>query len=120
MLVSALGQTSEPTTPEALVTLARSDADPGVRAEAVHWYAVRAPEAALPQLMSIIGGDRDDAVKRRAVSSLGVLPADAGVPALIQLARTGPSPVIRKEAVSTLGRSTDARARAFLEELVAR
>jgi len=119
-LVSALGQTREPATPEALVTLARSDADPGVRAEAVHWYAVRAPEAALPQMMRIIGEDRDDAVKRRAVSSLGVLPADAGVPALIQLARTGPSPVIRKEAVSTLGRSTDARARAFLEELVAR
>jgi HEAT repeat protein len=70
--------------------------------------------------MTIIGQDRDDGVRRRAVSSLGALPADAGVPALIQLARTGSSPVIRKEAVSTLGRSKDARARAFLEELVSR
>ena len=118
--VGALGQTREPATPDALLALARDDADPGVRTEAVHWYALRAPTAALSQLMTIIGQDRDDAVKRRAVSSLGSLPADTGVPALIQLARTGPSPVIRKEAVSTLGRSTDARARAFLEELVAR
>jgi hypothetical protein len=54
------------------------------------------------------------------VSSLGFIAADSGIPALIQLARTGPSPVIRKEAVSTLARTTDARARAFLEELVAR
>jgi hypothetical protein len=54
------------------------------------------------------------------VSSLGLIAADSGVPALIQLARTGPTPVIRKEAVSTLARTTDARARAFLEELVAR
>jgi hypothetical protein len=118
--VSALGQTREPATPEALIAIARTDTDPGVRAEAVHWYAVRTPGTALADVMGLITTDSDDQVRRRAVSSLGLLAADTGVPALIQLARTGSSPVIRKEAVSTLGRSADARARAFLEEIVAR
>jgi hypothetical protein len=119
-LVRALGQTREAATPDALITIARTDTDPGVRAEAVHWYAVRTPDTAIAGVMSLMAQDTDDQVKRRAVSSLGLLPADAAVPALIQLARSGPSPVIRKEAVSTLGQSTDARARAFLEELVTR
>jgi len=118
--VGALGQTREPATPDALIAIARTDTDAGVRAEAVHWYVLRTPGTALADVMSLITKDSDDQVRRRAVSSLGLLPADAGVPALIQLARTGPSPVIRKEAVSTLGRSTDARARAFLEDLLAR
>ncbi len=118
--VTALGQTREPGTSDALLALARTDADAGVRAEAVHWYAARGREAALANVLGIIAKDTDDGVKRRAVTSLGVLPADSAVPALIQLARTGPSPVVRKEAVSTLGRSSDARARTFLEELVTR
>jgi hypothetical protein len=120
MLVTALGQSRQPKTADALYTLARTDPDAAVRAEAVHWYARQASAGVLGNVMGIIMGDTEDVVRRRAVSSLGLIAADNGVPALIQLARTGPSPVIRKEAVSTLARTTDARARAFLEELVAR
>ena len=120
LLVTALGQSRQPKTADALLTLARTDRDAAIRAEAVHWYARQASSGVLPNVMGIITGDNDDVVRRRAVSSLGFIAADSGIPALIQLARTGPSPVIRKEAVSTLARTTDARARAFLEELVAR
>ncbi len=120
MLVTAVGQSRQPKTAAVLLALARTDPDAAIRAEAVHWYARQASPGVLADVMGVITGDRDDAVKRRAVSSLGVIAADSGVPALIQLARTGPSPVIRKEAVSTLARTNDARARAFLEELVAR
>jgi hypothetical protein len=120
LLVTALGQSRQPKTADALLTLARADRDAAIRAEAVHWYARQASSGVLPNVLGIITGDNDDVVRRRAVSSLGFIAADSGIPALIQLARTGPSPVIRKEAVSTLARTTDARARAFLEELVAR
>ena len=120
MLVTALGQSRQPKTADALLTLARTDPDPAIRAEAVHWYARQASPGVLGNVMGIITGDTEDVVRRRAVSSLGLIAADSGVPALIQLARTGPTPVIRKEAVSTLARTTDARARAFLEELVER
>jgi hypothetical protein len=120
MLVTALGQSRQPKTADALLTLARTDPDAAIRAEAVHWYARQPSPGVLGNVMGIITGDTEDVVRRRAVSSLGLIAADSGVPALIQLARTGPTPVIRKEAVSTLARTTDARARAFLEELVAR
>jgi hypothetical protein len=104
-----------------LLSLARSDADAGVRSEAVHWYAARTTAGEAPgDLLGIATQDRDDAVRRRAISSLGQLAADEGVPALIQLAEAGDTPLIRKEAVRTLGRSTDTRARAFLETLITR
>jgi hypothetical protein len=120
MLVTALGQSRQPKTADTLLTLARTDPDAAIRAEAVHWYARQPSPGVLGNVMGIITGDTEDVVRRRAVSSLSVLAPDSGVPALIQLARTGPTPVIRTEAVSTLARTTDARARAFLEELVAR
>ena len=106
LLVTALGQSRQPKTADALYTLARTDPDAAVRAEAVHWYARQASAGVLGNVMGIIMGDTEDVVRRRAVSSLGLIAADNGVPALIQLARTGPSPVIRKEAVSTLARTT--------------
>ncbi len=120
MLVTALGQSRQPKTADTLLLLARTDPDAAIRAEAVHWYARQASPGVVADVMGIITGDKDDGVRRRAVSSLGVIAADSGVPVLIQLARTGPSPVIRKEAVSTLARTNDARARAFLEEVLSR
>jgi hypothetical protein len=119
--VSALGRTRQPQTAAVLLALARTDADAGVRSEAVHWYAARTVAGGAPvDLLDIIEQDRDDAVRRRAISSLGQLAANDGVPALIQLAETGDTPLIRKEAVRTLGRLTDTRARVFLERVIAR
>ena len=119
-LASALGQTREPGTAEALLTLARSDADPRVRAAAIYAYTPRAGAAGLSAVSTVISQDTDESVKTRAVTSLGRLPEDGGVPTLIQLARTSTVLAVKKEAVRVLGDSKDPRATAFLQELIAR
>ena len=118
MLVTGLGQSRQAATAEVLLRVARSDSAPTVRAEAVRWFAVQGSPGAAAALLDIIRRDQDEGVTRRAVASLGEV-AEAGVPALIELARES-SPVLRREAVGTLTRTSDPRARAFLENLVAR
>jgi len=116
--VNALAQTRQPGTADALLTLAQSDADPKVRAEAVYWYPVRAGAAGINATRAIIDKDVDDTVKKRAVSGLSRLPNEAGIPTLIELAQPKSNPVVRKEAISALGRSKDPRAVAFLEQIL--
>jgi HEAT repeats len=119
-LVSALGQTREPQTPDALLTLAQSDADSGIRGEAAYWYVRRAGARGLPTALAILDKDTDDNVKKRVVSGIAGLQADDSVPALIQLARTNSNMTVRKQAVSALGQTKDPRAVTFLEEILKR
>jgi HEAT repeat protein len=117
---SALGQTREPGTIDALLTLARDDRDADVRADAVYRYAQRAGIRGLDNLKSVLTKDANENVRRRAVAGIATMASDTSVPLLIDLARQGPDATVRKDAVSALGRSTDARAKAFLEEIVQR
>jgi hypothetical protein len=119
-LVKALGDTRQPQTAEALLTLARSDADVEVRREAAFWYPQRAGAAGLDNTVALITGDADSTVRARALSGLSLLPPDQAVPRLLSLARTSTDPVIRKQSVVALGRTKDPRAIAFLEELLRR
>lgn len=119
-LASALGQTREPGTADALLALARTDPDPRVRAAAIYAYTPRAGAAGISAVTGVINQDADESVKTRAVSSLSRLPDEAGLPTLIQLARTSTVLAVKKEAVRVLGQSKDPRATAFLQELIAR
>lgn len=118
-LTTAIGQTREPGTVEAMRTLTR-DVDARVRAEAVYWLAVRGGTAVTPEVVKLIESDPDTTVKRRALSGLSRLPDNAGIAPLLQLARTSTDPVVKKEAVAVLSRSKDPRATAFMEELIKR
>ena len=117
-LVTALGQTRQPGTADALLALARTDADPELRASALYSYAARAGQPGVPTVLSIIEKDTSDQVKQRGVSGLARLTPAVAVPALIDLARTAPSPVVKKQAVSSLAQIKDPRATAFLEGLL--
>ena len=112
--VTALGQTRQPGTADALLALAQNDADPKVRAEAVYWYPVRAGAAGITRRATIIDKDADDNVKKRAVSGLAGYRTTAA-PAAHRARSAETNPVVRKEAVSALGQSKDPRAVAFLE-----
>jgi HEAT repeat protein len=118
-LTGALGQAREPGTVEAMRALAR-DADPKVRAEAVHWFAARGGAPVVGEVVKLIETETDAAVQRRALSGLGAVPDAGGIAPLIQLARTAKDPAVRKEAVRVLSRSADPRATAFMEELIKR
>jgi HEAT repeat protein len=117
--VSALGQTREPGTVEALRALLR-DPDSRVRAQAVYYLPQRGGAAVVPEVRKLIETDTDTNVKQQAVRGLARLPANDSVPLLIQMARTSADPVVRKESVSSLSQSRDARAVAYIEEIIKR
>jgi HEAT repeat protein len=117
---SSLGQTREPGTVDALLSLARDDRDADVRADAVYRYAQRAGARGLDNVKNVLAKDANENVRRRAVAGIATMASETSVPQLIDLARQGPDATVRKDAVSALGRSTDVRAKAFLEELVQR
>jgi hypothetical protein len=115
--VTALGQTREPGTVEALRPLLR-DADARVRSQAVFYFAQRGGTAVVPEIRKLLETETDAGVKQQAVRGLSRLPANDAVPLLIQMARNSTDPVVRKESVNSLSQSRDARAIAYLEELI--
>ena len=116
-LVTSLGQSREASVVGTLRTLTH-DADAKIRSEAAYYFVQRGGATVIPEAVKLGTSDPDDAVRRRTISSIGRLPGDAGVTALLQLARTSDNTVVRKEAVSALSQSKDARAIAFMEEIL--
>jgi len=117
--VTSLGETRQPGTADALLTLAQNDPDPKLRAEAAYWYPQRAGVGGTAATLAIIDKDTDDNVKRRAISGLSRLPNDQAVPTLIDLAKSPKSnEAVRRQAVTALSQSKDPRAVAFLEQIL--
>jgi hypothetical protein len=116
--VSALAQSPSDKAAEVLLDIARTDADAGVRGEAVVRYIRRAGQSSVATALAILDKDPSDEVKRRVVSGIGSLPESVAAPTLVKLARSHPSVVVRKDAVSALGRFKDPQATALLEELL--
>ena len=101
-----------------LIQLAKKDASPEIRGEALFWLAQKAGRKAADAITDAIENDPETDVKKRAVFALSQLPKDEGVPLLIQVARRNPNPAVRKQAIFWLGQSRDARALAFFEEVL--
>jgi len=116
-LVTSLGQSREASVVGTLRTLTH-DADAKIRSEAAYYFVQRGGATVIPEAVKLATSDPDDGVRKRMISSIGRLPGDAGVTALLQLARTSDNAVVRKEAVSALSQSKDARAIAFMEEIL--
>jgi hypothetical protein len=113
---------SESPIPEALPTLIRvahRDASPAVRSQALFWLAQKAGRDAERAITDAIRDDPETEVKRKAVFALAQLPTDQGVPLLISTARRNPNPEVRKQAFFWLGQTSDPRALAFFEEILA-
>ena len=117
--VTALGQTREPGTVDALRALLR-DPDARVRAQAAYYLPQRGGSAVVPELRKLIETETDTGVKQQAIRGLARLPANDAVPLLIQIARSSADPVVKKESVNSLGQSRDARAMAYMDELLKR
>lgn len=117
-LVTAMAQTGHPAAADALLDLARTDADGRLRGEAVYQYLRLAGDAGVTSALAIIDADAEEDVKRRAIQGIFGLPDSAGVPHLITLARTSSDQAVRLEAVEQLGKTKDPRAIAYLTELL--
>jgi HEAT repeat protein len=116
--LAALAMHAEPAALERLAAASRSGATGAIRGQALFWLAQRAGDKTGGVITDAIARDPDTEVKRRAVFALSQLPADQGVPLLIQVARTQANPVVRRQAIFWLGQSKDARALAFIEEIL--
>jgi hypothetical protein len=119
-LTFAVSQSREPEAVDTLTSVAKSDASPAVRGEAIFWLAQKAGRKAASAITDAIANDPETKVKEKAVFALSQLPKDDGVPRLIDVARTNRNPAVRKQAIFWLGQSRDPRALAFFEEVLAR
>jgi HEAT repeat protein len=113
-------QNSDPAAEDELLRMAKSDPDTKVREQALFWLAQKAGKKATAALTDAIQNDPETDVKKKAVFALSQLPKDESVPQLIHVADTNSNPAVRKEAFFWLGQSHDARALAYLEQVLKR
>jgi hypothetical protein len=116
--ILAISQHDTPGALDSLIRMARRDASPHIREQALFWLAQRAGERAAATIQDAILNDPETAVKKRAVFALSQLPRDEGIPKLIEVARRQRNPEVRKQAFFWLGQSKDPRALAFIEEVL--
>lgn len=114
----AFSQSREPEAIGTLIGMARNDASPHVRGQALFWLAQRAGRQAAVAIENAILDDPDTEVKTKAVFALTQMPDGEGVPQLIHVARTNRNLEVRKKAMFWLGQSKDPRALAFFEEVL--
>jgi HEAT repeat protein len=102
-----------------LIKLAKTEPDREARNQALFWLGHKAGEKSLGVIKDVVEKeDADTEVQKHAVFVLSRRPVEEAVPLLIKIARTHQKPEIRKQAMFWLGRTGDARALAFFEEIL--
>jgi HEAT repeat protein len=102
-----------------LIKLAKSETDGESRNQALFWLGHKAGEKSLGVLKDVVEKeDADTEVQKHAVFVISRRPVEEAVPLLIKIARTHQKPEVRKQAMFWLGRTGDARALAFFEEIL--
>ena len=102
-----------------LIAIAKSDAEPEVRKQAVFWLGQKASAESVKALQDIVEAKDDAAgLKDQAVFAISQLPKDRSVPLLIDIAKTNASPSVRKKAIFWLGQTGDEAALKFFEDIL--
>lgn len=114
----AITQSKEPAAMQVLADAARSDHSTRVRSQALFWLAQRGGLPHAQTILQAANQDSDPGVRRKAVFALTQIPNGDGIPLLVQIARTSTDSKVKEEAVQWLGRSHDARANAFFEQIL--
>lgn len=104
--------------PGTLIDMARNDASPKVRGQALFWIAQKAQKKSDADVIRAATEDPDVDVKKKAVFALSQIPGGEGVPDLIRVAQENKSREVRKQAMFWLGQSKDPRALAFFEKIL--
>jgi HEAT repeat protein len=102
-----------------LIKIAKTEADREARNQALFWLGHKAGEKSLGVIKDVVEKeDADTEVQKHAVFVLSRRPVEEAVPLLIKIARTHQKAEVRKQAMFWLGRTGDARALAFFEEIL--
>ena len=119
--VFALSQVRERSALDALVRLARTCKDRGIKKKAIFWLGQHAAsDESLAALTGIAEDDPELEIREQAVFALSQLKGNSGIPALIKIAESGRSAAVRKKAVFWLGQSDDPKAHEAIINLVTR
>ena len=113
-----LSVSHDPAAVDDLIRMAKSDADTGVREQAIFWVAQKAGKKAVAALKDAVENDPEVGVKKKAVFALSQLPKDEAVPELLHVAQTNPDAAVRKDAIFWLGQTHDPRALAYFEQIL--
>jgi HEAT repeat protein len=108
----------DPAAVDDLIRMAKSDADTGVREQAIFWVAQKAGKKAVAALNDAVENDPEVGVKKKAVFALSQLPNDEAVPELLHVAQTNQDAAVRKDAIFWLGQTHDPRALAYFEQIL--
>lgn len=104
-----------------LIKLAKTERDGEARNQALFWLGHKAGEKSLGVIKDVVETeDADTEVQKHAVFVLSRRPVDEAVPLLIKIASTHRKQEVRRQAIFWLGRTGDARALAFFEEILRR
>jgi len=104
---------------EELIRIAKLDASPELRKQAVFWLGQKATAECVKALKDIADApDGERALKEQAVFAISQLPKEKSVPMLIDLARDNKSLDVRKKAIFWLGQSGDPAALKFFEDIL--
>ena len=114
----AISVSKEPGAMAALEEAGRHDRSTKVRGQALFWLAQKGGVDHAAAILEAAQQDPDPGVRRKAVFALTQIPNGDGTPMLIQLARKSTDAKVKEEAVQWLGRSHDARANAFFEQIL--
>ena len=117
-LTFAFSQSKVAEAPSTLIDMARNDASPKVRGQALFWLAQKAQKKSDADVIRSAVDDPDEDVKKKAVFALSQIPNGEGVTELIRVARENKNREVRKQAMFWLGQSKDPRALAFFEKIL--
>jgi HEAT repeat protein len=114
----SINQNQEPAI-DFLIKLAKTERDGEARNQALFWLGHKAGDKSLGVLKDVVEKeDADTEVQKHAVFVISRRPTEEAVPLLIKIARTHQKPEVRRQAIFWLGRTGDARALAFFEEIL--
>jgi HEAT repeat protein len=116
--IATLAMHADPSATPALIQLARSGRNAGVRSDALFWLAQKAGDRVAGVITEAIERDPDTDVKKKAVFAVSQMPESEGVPVLIQVVKNNRNPAVRKEAMFWLGQSQDPRALDFIASIL--
>ena len=90
------------------------------RQRAAHWLASTRGVAGLAVVLRLLESDSDERFRESLPNAIAEAPGGAGISALIDIATKDKSRKVRERAFFWLGRSKDARAQKFVEEILSK
>ena len=101
-----------------LIKVARGDADPGVRQEALSGLGEMNDDRAIAALSDLYANERSEEVKEEILEALAESNTKSALRKLIEVAKSDPSPRMKRKAIEALGESNDPEAAEFLEKII--